>query len=203
MLVKTGIATVFYIINLASYTHAQSCITNEELLNQNVNLVEMSNICDDLGKAYVVSMMETPSTEVLEYINDLDIGDKYAYYDSLRVFVMKERSSDYTENMDAQLSSLLVASYLVLGSDDFPFSGVQKISDPRKNYYMAYTLIKYWQYHKVSAFDASLLRDAIGNILSDDEMTGHEVMCFVENDIPILTEQAVFSSLNYSSCISK
>lgn len=195
--------TIFGVSIAANTAAAKNCITNAELINQNPETVDVSDICDDLGKAYFVSSVETPATDMLDHIASSNIGEEFAYYSNVRVFLMKEISGDFSENMNEQLSPLLIASYLILGNPEYLFAGTQEISDRRKSYYTAYTLIKYWQYHKISEFDAALLREALGDILSDENITGREVICFIENDIPTLELEMIFKSSNYSACTQR
>ena len=195
--------TMFGASLVANHAAAKNCTTNAELINQSPETVDISNICDDLGNVYFVSSAEALTTEMLEYINSWDIGPEFAYYDSVRVFLMKERSGDFSENMSDQLSPLLIASYLILGSPEYLFAGTQEISDRRKDFYTAYVLIKYWQYHEIRGSDAAMLKEVLGDIMFDENLTVPELNCFIESDIPTLKLETVFESSNYLACIQR
>lgn len=196
------VIAVILLIFMPGWVFAQSegeaCLDHSALIEVDLSALSFDMACDDIGRAYILGISGIPT--ILQ--DDGSIED-YAYYSFVRFFLLGEKLAVSDADKKSAYVRLLLASMVIPDQQVLYEKSSVQISQLRANYYRAFILNKYWQYNNLGSADAESVVDANASLLGAQQLSGQQVFCFVEVDIPTLMVEQIVSSSSYNSCISE
>lgn len=198
-----AIACVGWLLAGLSSVLAQGtvCQDTQNLLDMPLNALEEATPCTELGSFYIMGLVEHPKgIDFSKHMPTVDkLNDEFPYYANVRAYLRAGFGADPVAwNPDDFIPLLVALSTLPEG---FPYTDVG--DSTRSNLYRAY-IWKEFAWHNSTGFSKNF--KYLTQILP--ELTGPlssvaDLSCFIENDLPIVSVEAILGSRKFKNCVER
>lgn len=196
------IACVGWLMSGLSSVQAQGtvCQDTQNLLDMPLNVLEQATPCTEFGVAYILGLFDHPKG-ISKHVPSVDpLNIAFPYYANVRSYLHESFDADSVAwNPDKFLPLIVALSMLPEG---FPYTEFGESTRP--DLYRAYILNEFGR-HNATGFSKVKLNVLISTLqaLTSPLSSQEELSCFIKNDLPIVSVEAILDSRKFKNCVAR